>query len=202
VDEDHLQALAKVSCGPPIAGTSVKIVDDAGYPVAERKVGEVAISSDCMLSEYYQRPDLQPFHEGWFLSGDRGYMANGEVYIIGRSKDLIINAGKNIYPQDIEAIVNDIPGVHPGRVVAFGVPDRREGTELVAVVAEIDETADLQEIQRRKALEKDIRFQVARQSSVAVSYIKLVGPRWLIKTSSGKIARGANRDKWLADRRS
>ncbi|MFN8563239.1 MAG: AMP-binding protein [Anaerolineae bacterium] len=66
-------------------------------------------------------PDLQPFRDGWYLTGDRGYIADGEIYIVGRSKDLIINAGKNVYPQDIEAIVNTVDGIHAGRAVAFGV---------------------------------------------------------------------------------
>jgi acyl-CoA synthetase (AMP-forming)/AMP-acid ligase II len=148
-----------------------------------------------MLSEYYRRPDLQPFHDGWYFSGDMGYMAEGELYIVGRSKDLIINAGKNIYPQDIEAIVNGVPGVHAGRAVAFGVPDEREGTELVAVVAEVDSADNA----KRKGINKAIRQEVARQSTVTVSYVHLVGPKWLLKTSSGKIARAANRDKWRAE---
>ena len=97
-----------------------------------------------MLSEYYKRPDLQPFQDGWYRTGDMGYIADGEVYIVGRLKDLIINAGKNIYPQDIEAIVNTVQGVYPGRAVVFGVADEREGTELIGVVAEVT-TDDAQE---------------------------------------------------------
>jgi acyl-CoA synthetase (AMP-forming)/AMP-acid ligase II len=146
-----------------------------------------------MLTGYHNRPDLNPFQDGWYLTGDRGYIAEGELFVIGRSKDLIINAGKNVYPQDIEAIVNEIPGIHAGRVVVFGVPDEREGTELIAVVAEVEglETAE------EKQLKKAIRQEVAKQSMVTVGYVILVEPKWLLKTSSGKIARGANREKWL-----
>jgi acyl-CoA synthetase (AMP-forming)/AMP-acid ligase II len=125
-----------------------------------------------------------------------GYVAEGEVYIVGRSKDLIINGGKNIYPQDIETIVNTVPGVHAGRAVAFGVPDEREGTELVAIVAEVN----TKDAAGRKHIATQIRQAVARQSMITVSYVHLVDSRWLIKTSSGKIARRANRDKWLAAR--
>ena len=82
----------------------------------ERHVGQVAVKSDCMLSDYYRRPDLQPIQDGWYRTGDIGYMADGEVFIIGRRKDLIIIAGKNIYPQDIEAIVNTFPAcIRAGR---------------------------------------------------------------------------------------
>ncbi len=185
-----------VSCGPTIPNTEAKAVDEQGRQLPERRVGEIAIRSDCMLTGYYKRPDLNPFSDGWYLTGDMGYLADGEVYIVGRKKDLIIHAGKNVYPQDIEAIVNQAPGVHPGRAVVFGVPDEREGTELIVVVAEVD--AD--DAQERKQIAKAIRQAVARESTVTVSYVKLVGPKWLIKTSSGKIARAANREKWLRER--
>jgi len=186
-----------VSCGPAIPNTQAKAVDDQGRDLPERRVGEIAIRSDCMLTGYYKRPDLDPFTpDGWYRTGDMGYLADGEVYIVGRKKDLIIHAGKNIYPQDIEAIVNQVPGVHPGRAVVFGVPDEREGTELIVVVAEVD-VADPAE---RKAIARAIRQAVAGSSDVTVGYVTLVGPKWLIKTSSGKIARAANREKWLRER--
>ena len=192
---DHPHAQIRVSCGPAIVNTAVKIIDEAGNTLPDRAVGQVAVQSDCMLREYYKRPDLQPFQEGWYRTGDMGYMADGEVYIVGRLKDLIINAGKNIYPQDIEAIVNTVPGVVPGRAVVFGVADEREGTELIGVVAEV--TTD--NAQERKHIATQIRNAVAKQSMVTVTYVHLVGERWLIKTSSGKIARAANREKWLAE---
>ena len=186
-----------VSCGPTIPNTRAKAVDEGGRDLPERRVGEIAIRSDCMLTGYYKRPDLNPFTpDGWYRTGDMGYIADGEVYIVGRKKDLIIHAGKNVYPQDIEAIVNEVTGVHPGRAVVFGAPDEREGTELIVVVAEVD-TDDPEE---RKAIARAIRQAVARKSDVAVGYVTLVGPRWLIKTSSGKIARAANREKWLRER--
>ena len=133
--------------------------------------------------------------DGWFLTGDRGYVSEGELFVVGRAKDLIINAGKNIYPGDIEAIVNEVPGVHTGRAVVFGVADEREGTELIAVVAETG-AADAA---ARQAIARAIRAAVAQQAAVTLSYVHLVGPRWLLKTSSGKLARAANRDKWRAE---
>ncbi len=193
---DSPDALSMVSCGPPISGTHVKVVDAYGGELPERHVGEVAIKSDYLLTGYYQRPDLNPFTpDGWYLTGDRGYIAAGEVYIVGRSKDLIINGGKNIYPQDIEAIVNEVAGVRPGRAVAFGVYDEREGTELIAVVAEVEADAP----EARHQISQAIRQAVAQQTTVTVSYVHLVGDKWLVKTSSGKIARAANREKWLTE---
>jgi fatty-acyl-CoA synthase len=195
VEPENPYSETRVSCGPPIEGTIVKAVSDQGHELPERRVGELAVQSDCMLSEYHRRPDLVPFNDGWYLTGDIGYLADGEVFVVGRSKDMIINAGKNIYPQDIEAIVNEIPGIRAGRAAVFGVIDEREGTELIAVVAEVaTDDADL-----RKDISAKIRQNVAAQSTVTVSFIHLVGPKWLIKTSSGKIARSANRDKWLRE---
>lgn len=183
----------RVSCGPPIVGTELRIIDDKGRIVADRHVGEIAIRSSYLLAGYYRRPDLQPFDdEGWFLTGDMGYTAGGELFVVGRRKDLIINAGKNVYPADIEAVINQVAGVKAGRAVVFGVADEREGTELLAAVAEVL-TED--EVERR-AIGRAIRLEVARQTAVTLSYVHLVGPKWLLKTSSGKIARGANRDKW------
>ena len=94
-----------------------------------------------MLTGYYHRPDVteKAFRAGWYLTGDLGYLSNGELFVTGRKKDMIIVGGKNIYPQDLEMLVNQIPGVHSGRAVAFGVFDETQGTEEVVVVAEVDE---------------------------------------------------------------
>ncbi len=190
---DHPNAQIRVSCGPCLPGTAAKVIDAEGRALADRVVGQIAVKSDCMLTEYYQRPDLQPFSDGWYRTGDMGYIADGEIYIVGRSKDLIINAGKNVYPQDIEAIVNTVPGVHAGRAVAFGVFDEREGTELIGVVAEVDATDPIE----HKRIAQAIRQAAVKHSQITLTYVHLVDDRWLIKTSSGKIARAANRDKWL-----
>jgi acyl-CoA synthetase (AMP-forming)/AMP-acid ligase II len=187
-------AAVLVSCGPPIPDVEVRISD--GLP--DRRVGEIQVRSHCMLSGYYRRPDLdaQLFDDGWYRTGDLGYMARGELYVVGRKKDLIISGGRNLHPHDIEAIVTSVPGVHPGRSVVFGVPDESEGTELVAVVAEVDTEDDA----ARLAVAGAIRQALAGQMGIVASYVRIVGPRWLVKTSSGKIARSANREKWLAER--
>ncbi len=195
VAADHPAAQVRVSCGRLIAHTEARVLDADGNPLPDRHVGEIAVRSDCMLTGYYRRPDLPLPADGWYRTGDRGYSADGEWYIVGRSKDLIINAGKNVYPQDIEAIANHVPNVVPGRAVCFGVPDEREGTELIALVAEV-RTQDPAE---QRQIGAALRQAVAAQSSVTLSFVKLVDDRWLIKTSSGKIARAANRDKWLRE---
>ncbi len=191
------ETLKMLSAGKPIVGTSVKVVDEHHHPLPDRHIGELAIHSNCMLTGYYKREDLtqKAFAAGWYLTGDLGYMVDGEAYVVGRKKDLIIVGGKNIYPQDLEAIANQVPGVHQGRVVAFGVFNPEAGTEDVALVAEVD----LDDDEAREQIAEEILQRVTRGSAVALRQVLVVGPKWIIKTSSGKIARPANREKYLAE---
>lgn len=189
-------SIEMLSCGPPIPNCAVQIVDDARQPLPGRVVGEVAVRSDSMLSGYYRRADLtaQAMFDGWYLTGDYGYLAGGELYITGRKKDLIIVGGKNIYPQDLEHIADSVPGVKAGRTVAFGVDDPRLGTETVVMVVEADPLHDVDPDEVNKA----VRRRVAQETEITLSDVLVVDAHWLHKTSSGKIARAANRDKYLA----
>jgi len=198
-------ATALVSCGVPIAGTEICIMDEGetGFandqPAPERCVGEIALRGNCMLSGYYQRPDLTALNirAGWYYTGDMGYVAEGELFVTGRKKDLIIVGGKNIYPQDLEAIANYTPGITPGRSVAFGVFDKKLGSENIVMVCELEEKGNSEAT--NKAIEMDLRRRVVQRSEIALADVRLVEGRWLIKTSSGKISRSANRDKYLKD---
>jgi acyl-CoA synthetase (AMP-forming)/AMP-acid ligase II len=155
-----------------------------------------------MLTGYYGRRDLteQAFLDGWYLTGDLGYLADGELYITGRKKDLIIVGGKNVYPQDLERLAGDVPGVHPGRVVAFGVFNEQAGTEEVVMIAETDpDEMSGTGGDRRQAIAEEIRQRVNRGSDIALRTVFIVERNWLLKTSSGKIARAANRDKYLRE---
>ncbi|HSV85504.1 MAG TPA: AMP-binding protein [Levilinea sp.] len=193
---DERPALEMVSCGPPVEETQVCVLDTAGQLLPERQVGELAVRSDCMLAGYYNRPDVtvQTLRDGWYLTGDYGYLAGGEVFVTGRKKDMIITGGRNIYPQDIEQLAGEVAGVHPGRVVAFGVFDETAGTEEVVLVGEVDAGAE-----ERLRIAAEIRRHVTQGSAVALRQVHLVGRGWLVKTSSGKIARGANREKWMGE---
>lgn len=186
-----------VSCGQAIEGTEIQIID-GGDVLPERAVGEIAVRGNAMLSEYYRNPEITAaaLRNGWYLSGDMGYIAEGELYITGRKKDLIIVGGKNIYPQDLETIANDIEGIHPGRAVAFGIFDDRIGTESVAMVCELSEDGDDESMYQ---IELELRGKIAKATEVALSDIRLVSDRWVIKTSSGKIARDDNRKKYLKE---
>jgi acyl-CoA synthetase (AMP-forming)/AMP-acid ligase II len=150
-----------------------------------------------MLSGYYNRPDAtdKAFADGWFLTGDYGFVLDGEVFVAGRKNDLIIVGGKNIYPQDLEALAGEVAGIHAGRVVAFGIFDERIGTEEVVIVAE----ADGQGADERERLADSVRLHVTRNSAIALRRVEIVGPKWILKTSSGKVARGANKEKFLSE---
>lgn len=196
-DDTNGPTIPMVSCGQPIPNTEIRIVDAGRSDLPERHVGEIALRSNCMLSGYYHREDAtaQAMQDGWYFTGDLGYIADGELYITGRKKDLIIVGGKNIYPQDIENVLNTVPGVHPGRTVAFGVFNESLGTEDIAVICEV-ETEDPDE---QAQIVKEIRARIAQTTDTMAHYVHLVGAMWLLKTSSGKIARTANRQKFLEE---
>ena len=199
--QDDSLAVGLLSAGRPIRNTRLRVLDANGQDLPDRRVGEIALLSDCMLTGYYHRPDLteKAFLDGWYLTGDLGYLAGGELYITGRKKDLIIVGGKNIYPQDLERLANEVEGVHPGRVVAFGMFDEQAGTEEVVIVAEMDNENPSLEQGNADAIAEEIRQRVRRGSDVALRYVKIVGRNWLLKTSSGKIARQANHDKYMQE---
>lgn len=185
-----------LSAGTPIPETEVRVLDEQHNDLPERRIGEIALQSNCMLSGYFNRMDLteEAFHDGWHLTGDLGYLAEGQLYVSGRKKEMIIVGGKNIYPQDLEEIAAEVEGVHPGRVVAFGIFNEQSGTEDVVVVAETD---DEDEDERRR-IAAEIRLQVNKGTDIALRYVQVVDRMWLLKTSSGKIARNANREKYIA----
>jgi fatty-acyl-CoA synthase len=190
-------AMKMMSSGKPIPNTRLRILDAKGKEVADGNIGEVALKSDCMLTGYYNRPDVtqKAFLDGWYLTGDYGYISDGEVFVSGRKKDMIIVGGKNVYPQDLESLSYEVPGVHPGRSVAFGLFNEEAGTEDVVIIAEVNsEDADEQE-----RIADAIRQHVTKNSAIALRYVKVVGPKWILKTSSGKTARSANKEKFLKE---
>lgn len=191
-------AIPMVSCGRPISGTEVMIVDDEGNGLAERQVGEVLARGNSMLSGYYKRPELTAaaIKNGWYYTGDMGYLSGGELFITGRKKDLIIVGGKNVYPQDLEAIANRVDGIYPGRAVAFGVLNGRLGTEGIVMVCELAESAAPEQ---QKAIEQALRQQIVAQTEVTLNDVRFVAERWVLKTSSGKLARAANREKYVGE---
>lgn len=186
-----------MSSGRAISNTRIRILDEQGRDLPDRVIGEIALQSDCMLTGYYNRPDAteKAFRDGWYLTGDYGYSLDGEIFVTGRKKDMIIVGGKNVYPQDLEALAYEVPGIHPGRAVAFGIEDAESGTEAVVLVAEVDVTG----AEQRQELANALRQHITKNSAIALRHVHLVDAKWIIKTSSGKTARAANREKFLRE---
>src|SRR5208337_2909729 len=140
-----------VACGQPLQGHEIRVVDEAGHELAERQEGRLEFRGPSTTRGYFHNEaktrDL--IRDGWLDSGDRGYMAGGDVYITGRIKDIIIRAGRHLYPQEIEEAIAGIPGIRKGGAAVFGVADRATGTERVVVLAETRETDPV----RRAALQ-------------------------------------------------
>ena len=194
---DGRPAMKMMSSGRPLSNTRIRVVNEKGMDLPERVIGELILQSDCMLTEYYNRPDAteKALVGGWYFTGDYGYVSGGEVFVSGRKKDMIIVGGKNVYPQDLESLTYEVPGVHAGRSVAFGLFDEEQGTEEVVIIAEVDSE---EEAERQKVADA-IRLHVTKNSAVALRHVKVVGPKWIVKTSSGKTARSANKEKFLQE---
>lgn len=188
-----------VSCGEAIPNVATKIMDKYGKELKDRRIGEVAVSSNCMLTEYYNRPDVTEetikLDGTYYLTGDYGYKIGEQLFITGRKKDLMIVAGKNVYPTDIEHLAMEVDGVHPGRVSVFGVFDDEKGTENVVLVAEVETTEETE----RQRISNEIRSVVTRGSAIALREVYLVDAGWMVKTSSGKNSRYANKERYLQE---
>ena len=184
-----------VACGHPIPDHEVRIVDDAGRELGERREGRVEFRGPSATSGYFQNPakTRELFHDGWLDTGDRGYMADGDLFITGRIKDIIIRAGQHIAPHEIEEAVGAIPGLRKNGVAAFGVTDPASGTERVVVLAETDAGTP--------AAQADLKIRAQQVATHIVGgppdEVVLVPPGTVPKTSSGKIRRAAARDLYL-----
>jgi len=198
VDRGSQAAACFVSSGQCLPNNEVRIASENGESLPEGHVGEILIRSDSMLNGYYNRPDLTSLslRDGWYWSGDLGFVLDRELYVTGRKRDLIIVGGKNIYPQDLEEIACAHPLIHDGRAVAFGLYNPDLGTEEIVLVAETEELSDLRD---PSFVEKTIRASIVAELGVAPRAIYLKPPRWIVKSTAGKPARSATREKLMAE---
>ncbi len=189
---DDPSALEVVACGRPLPDNEIRIVDETGHEVGERIEGRLEFRGPSMTSGYFRNEakTRELFHDGWVNSGDRAYMAGGDVFITGRVKDIIIRAGRNIYPHEVEAAVGELPGMRKGGVAVFGTRDEGSGTERLVVLAETRETdATAREALRQRA--NDVAASILGEPA---DEIVLVAPRTVPKTSSGKVRRGSAKE--------
>jgi fatty-acyl-CoA synthase len=194
VEADADQARSFALLGRPVPGLEIRIVDpDDGRERSEREVGELEIRGTSVCSGYYGRPELnvQLFHDGWLRTGDLGYLVDGELVLCGRIKDVIIVAGRNVFPEDIERSCNELDGVRAGNIIAFGVQTAK-GKEGVVVVAEARPAGgDL------APLRAEVHERVRAVTGVPAKDVVLVAPGTLPKTSSGKLQRALCRSRYL-----
>jgi len=192
---EDAHAVEIVACGHPLPGHEIRIVDDAGREVQERREGRLEFRGPSATSGYFRNEakTREMLHDGWLDSGDRAYMAKGDVFITGRIKDIIIRAGQHVYPHELEEAIGEIDGCVKGGIAAFGVTDPVSGTERIVVLGETAETDPA----RREAL-----VALARNAATAImgsppDEIVLIDPGTVPKTSSGKIRRAAAKEHYL-----
>ena len=197
---DDPGVLSFVSAGRALANHQVRIVNDAGQEADERVEGALWFRGPSTTSGYFRNEEAsnalfpQGRAAGWLDSGDRAYHADGEFFITGRVKDIILKAGRNLYPHEVEEIAARVKGVRKGCVVAFGAADAAAGTERLIVVAETIE----KDHAARDRIARDIVDRVSLAIGLPPDSVELLPPRSIPKTSSGKLRRDQTRQLYLA----
>ena len=187
--EDGPTPLCFFSTGRPVEGQQIRIVDENLNDIAEREVGRLLFRGKTTMAGYYRNPEMTSTavtEDGWVASGDYGYLADGEFYFTGRSKDSIIKAGRKMSPLDVESMIGNLTGVQPGSAVAFGSPDKFSGAQRLVITAETRTTS--QEDFRR--MEAEIVRLVDTILGMPPDDIRLLEPGSLPRTSNGKLRRG------------
>ena len=198
-------AIAFVSSGKPLPRHEVRIVDDRGDEVADRTEGFLWFRGPSATSGYYRNPKateallprgsaMAPDEYAWVNSGDRAYRADGEIYVTGRVKDIIIKGGRNLYPHEVEELAARAEGIRKGCIVAFGLTDEGAGTEKMVVVAETRE----RDTARRSAIASTVTELVSRGLGLPPDRVELIPPGSIPKTSSGKLRREETKQLYLA----
>lgn len=180
--DDEARAVEIVSCGRPLPAHEVAIRGASGEILPERRVGEITVRGPSVTRGYWNDPEAtkEAWRNDWLRTGDLGYLADGNLFVCGRLKEVIIMRGANYYPQDIEWALRDVEGVRAGNVAAFGV--RNHGSEMLVVVVETSS-------RDRAPLAASIANQVSASAGIEVGRVVLVPPGTLPKTSSGKLQR-------------
>lgn len=187
-----------VSCGVPLPQHQVRIADEKGNAVAERQVGYLLFNGPSNMLGYYNNPQATERVKvnNWIDSGDLAYQADAEIYLAGRKKDIIISAGRNVYPDEVEKIAVSVPGVIISGVAAFGVADPQTGTEQCVIVAETEEKNK----EVREKMAHAIVSKVAAALNIKPNPVILVAPHTVPKTSSGKVQRSQCKQAYQQNR--
>ncbi len=186
-----------VSCGRPLIDHEVAVFDEEGARLPDRMIGELTFKGASVSEGYFNNPEAsaKSFRDGRLWTGDLGYMVDGEVYVCGRAKDMIIVHGRNYYPQDIEWVVQEVEGVRKGAVVAFSFLPEAAASEQLVVVAEWVASAKPKEDALRD-IEQRIVQAVSGQVGLSPWKVVLIPAGTLPKTSSGKLQRRRTREQF------
>jgi 1-acyl-sn-glycerol-3-phosphate acyltransferase len=196
VARDDPGGLSLVSCGAPLPGFEVRVADDQGRALPERNLGRVELRGPSATAGYFaNQAATEALWDGdWLDTGDSGYLAEGELFLTGRVKDIVIRAGRNLHPEELEQALAELPGLRPDAIAVFGVADPIRGTERLVAAAE----TELRSPEEREAL----RAAAARRSlelvGVAPDEVVLLPAGSIVRTASGKIRRKATRDAYVA----
>ncbi len=190
-DGEARAALEFVACGQPLRGHEVRVVDAGGRELPDRRQGRLQFRGPSATSGYFRNEEAtRALLDGdWRNSGDLGYVADGDIFVTGRSKDIIIRAGRNIYPHQVEEAVGQVEGIRKGCVALFGSADDSSGTEQLVLVAETRETAP----DRLKEICERVMQTTAEVLESPVDAVVLAPPQTIPKTSSGKLRRSETR---------
>lgn len=194
-DGGAARTLRLVGCGRSFPGHEIAIIDSAGRPLPERAVGEIAVRGPSVAAGYYERPQAsaQTFVDGWLRTGDLGFLDDGELFVSGRIKDLIIVNGRNHYPQDLEWSAERVAGIRSGAVAAFSVPG--DSTERIVIVAEFKRSAA--EGASADDIAEQIRQRIQADCGLNADDIVLCAPGGVPKSTSGKVQRRLTRQRYL-----
>lgn len=195
--EPTAEALANetyLSCGRPIDGVGIRIVDGDGQTVPDGRIGQIHVTGTSLFSGYYLVEKTTSLRDGWYSTGDLGFVLDGELYVTGRLDDLLIVHGKNIYAHDIEHAIRD-QGFKAGRAVALGIYNQEAGSQDLVVVAEREPGAASNDVD----IVRSVKAAIFACTGATASDVRLVDAGWLIKTTSGKISREANAKKYVAE---
>ncbi|HKU99387.1 MAG TPA: AMP-binding protein [Vineibacter sp.] len=186
-------AIEFLSCGPAIANTQMRIAGKDGTVLDDGAVGEILIRGTSLFAGYHRLPEqtARKLRDGWYHTGDLGFLWRDHLYVTGRTDDLITVYGRNYYAHEIEDAVNDVPGVIPGRSVAIDVPAPELGTNQIVVMLETRDEGAAQ------ALPRQVKTRVAAAMGLAINSVVVERPGTLAKTTSGKISRELNRLRYL-----
>jgi fatty-acyl-CoA synthase len=187
-DDPDAETVSVVGCGFPLPGHQIRIVDDQHGSLPERHIGEIALAGPSVSPGYLNEADLtsRTIRDGWLFTGDLGYLSNGELFVCGRVKDLIIVNGRKYHPQDLEWGLADLAGIRRGRVVAFGTAETGRPDRTVVVV-EPSGTVPARE------LTDSIRRRIVDVCGLLVDDVVLVPGGTVARTTSGKVRRAATK---------